>query len=321
MRHPADMGHHAGYGPPPPLSSLSQRPPADLPATPVPATQRRRLVLELLLVLAIFPLPYAISAIVDLVSDVLGNGPGQRTPILIKGHAAASFPFELLLIMLPLAAAGLVAYLLTVPGPFGADAKAQGEGGLKALGLDKLNWRGDLALVIAVFVFCELIPIYGGSYVLHAIGVHSVTPGTGHAPGYFVILDVVNGLTSGIVEEIVVLGFLVRRLEQLNLPSWAVVAIAVAVRGSYHLYYGWGVLPILVWATVTVILYRRWRRLAPFIIVHMLWDSSLFVAEWIHGTHAQGLFLLSEAGILIPLTFVLFLIWKSKIPLPTAARH
>lgn len=302
----------------PPLMA-TERPLAAPPATPVPAKQRRRVVAELLIVLAVFPLQYSITAVVVLVSDLLGNGSGRRTTPIIKGHAAASFPFDLLLILLPLAAAALVWYLLSVPGLFGNESQAKGEGGLRAIGLDKTNLRGDLALVIAVFVFCELIPIYGGALVLHGLHVHSIAPGTGGVPKYYVVLNVLDGFTAGIVEEIVVLGFLVRRLEQLNLPSWAVVVIAVAVRGSYHLYYGWGVLPILLWATVTVILYRRWRRLAPFIIVHMLWDSSLFIAASMN-THDAGLFLLAEAGVLIPLTFVIFLVWKNHVPLPIAAR-
>ncbi len=318
---PGGYGAYPGYPttyPYPPLRA-TQRPPAALPPAPVPANQRRRLIMELLIVLAIFPLEYSIAAVVSLVADLLGRGVGQRTPLAIPGHAAASFPFDFLLILLPLGAAALVWYLLSVRGPFGTEPQAKGEGGLRAIGLDKTNLRGDIALVIAVFVFCEFIPIDGGNLLLHALHVHAIAPTNSGVPKYYVVLNVLDGFTAGIVEEIVVLGFLVRRLEQLNLPGWAVVAIAVAVRGSYHLYYGWRVLPIIVWATVTVILYRRWRRLAPFIIVHMLWDASLFIAASM-DLHDAGIFLAAEGAVLIPLTFILFLVWKNHVPLPTAAR-
>ena len=50
------------------------------------------------------------------------------------------------------------------------------------------------------------------------------------------------------------------------------------VRISYHLYYGWGVLPILAWALASVLVYRRYRRLWPFIVVHALWDLGLILA-------------------------------------------
>lgn len=313
----------ANTGPYQALPAPPERPKADPPAAAVPRAQRRRLLAELLIVLAVFPLPYTISALVALVAAALGKGSGNRTPVLIGGHALASFPFELILILVPFAAAALASYLLSVPGPYYKEweekQKPRGEGGLRAIGLDFTRWRGDLALILAVFVLCELIPIYGGSILLHDIGVRSISPGSG-GPGYYVVLDVVNGITSGIVEEIVVLGYLVRRLEQLNLPSFAVVAVAVVVRGSYHLYYGWGVLPILLWATVSVVLYRKYRRLLPFIIVHVVWDSSLFVASAL-STRAGGAFIVIEAVVLIPVSIVMFWLWRNQIPLPNTAQR
>ena len=47
------------------------------------------------------------------------------------------------------------------------------------------------------------------------------------------------------------------------------------VRVAYHLYYGWNVLPIAVWAFVSVLLYMRVRRLMPFIICHAVWDIGV----------------------------------------------
>ena len=32
-------------------------------------------------------------------------------------------------------------------------------------------------------------------------------------------------------------------------------------------------------ATVTVLVYRRIRRLAPFIICHIMWDARIFIAR------------------------------------------
>lgn len=314
-----DGSRWTGYlsPPSPPSEPLALPPMADSgreravgPAAPVEPARRRRLAAELLIVLAVFPLPYALSALVVLVGSALGRGPGRRTPILIPGHPAASFPLELCEILLPFAAVALVAYLLS-----SGTSGSEGDRGLSSLGLDRSRPRGDLALVLGVFVACELIPIYGGTIVLSLLGVHGISPATKGVPSYYVSLDVVNGVTSGIVEEIVVLGYLVRRLEQLALPGWAVVVLAVAVRGSYHLYYGWGVLPILAWATASVLVYRRYRRLLPFILVHVLWDSSLFAASAL-PRHDAAVFLVTEAAILLPVFFVLFLLWRGWIPLP-----
>lgn len=299
---PAPPARFGPAGPFPPVAPAALPPPMAIQAPPaaaarpVPRAHRRRLVAELVIVLAVFPLPYAVSAVQALVAYLLGEGAGSRIPILFAGHKGIGFPFVLVEVLLPLAAGALVLYLLSVPG---------GDGGPAAIGLDRKQIRADLALLLPVFAFCELIPIAGGGLVLHALGVRSPTPATGGLPAYYGIAYVAMAVVAGIVEEIVVLGYLVRRLEQLGLrPLWVVV-LAVAVRGSYHLYYGWGVLPILAWATVSVLLYRRFRRLAPFVIVHALWDSGLFLS---------GRFLFAEIVILTPLTIAFTAMWWHYLP-------
>ncbi|MGO9335221.1 MAG: hypothetical protein ACLQCU_14440 [Acidimicrobiales bacterium] len=37
----------------------------------------------------------------------------------------------------------------------------------------------------------------------------------------------------------------------------------------------WGVLPALAWAFAGVLMYRRYRRPGPFIVVHVFWDAGL----------------------------------------------
>jgi membrane protease YdiL (CAAX protease family) len=271
-------------------------------ARPVPRSDRKRLAIELVIVLAIFPLPYVLSALQQLVASGLGEGPGQRIPTIFPRHVAAGFPFVILLVALPLAAAALVIYLLSLPGA---------DGGPTAIGLDRKQVRADLALLLPVFFVCNLVPIIGGGVLLRALGVTGVTPALGHLPTYYDLAFVAMAVVAGIVEELVVLGFLVRRLEQLGLRPIFVVALAVAVRGSYHLYYGWDVLPILAWATVTVLFYRRYRRLAPFIIVHVLWDTGVFL---------MGRFVLGEAIILTVASIVFTAMWWHFVPSkPTAA--
>ncbi len=265
---------------------------------------RRRLVVELVIVLAVFPLPYVVSALQSLTAYLLGKGAGSRIPVLFPGHLAAGFPFVLLAVLLPLSAAALVLYLISQPG---------GDGGPTAIGLGGRKLRADLALVLPVFLLCDLVPIAGGGVLLHALGVRGPSPSTGALPAYYDVVYVAMAAVAGVVEELVVLGYLVTRLEQIGLrPIWVVV-IAVSVRGSYHLYYGWGVLPILLWATVSVLVYRRFRRLAPFVIVHILWDVGLFFV---------GPFLVGEILVLTPLSIVLSAMWWRYLPpTPRAQRR
>jgi membrane protease YdiL (CAAX protease family) len=271
---------------------------APQPAAPsLERSQRRRLLVEVVIVLAIFPLPYVLNAVAALIQAIVTGSESGRIPLPITGHLGLSFLVDLPLILEPLAAAALVIYLLRI----------SGEGGGRAIGLDSSDPRKDLALWLPVFLLCFLIPQLGVGFLLNAAHVAKVTPAAQHLPGYFAILTIADSLQAGIVEEIVVLGFLVRRLEQLGLRPTAVVVLAVLVRISYHVYYGWGVLPILAWALMSVIVYRRYRRLWPFIVVHALWDATIAYLPDLRSVLGLEVIVLSVA------TFVFWLMWRNRL--------
>ncbi len=260
---------------------------------------RPRLTAEVLIVLAVFPLPYVLTALAVLAQSAVHRGTPGRFPLPIPGHLGLSFLIDLVLALEPLAAGALVMYLLSI----------SGEGGGRAIGLDRSHPRQDLALLLPVFVLCFLVPEIGVSLLLHASHVRAITPAAQNLPRYFSIAGIATAVSAGVVEEIVVLGFLVRRLEQLGLRPVAVVSIAVLVRISYHLYYGWGVLPILAWAVASVLVYRRYRRLGPFIAVHVLWDVGLILVPFFGAGP-----LAAEVLLLAPSTFVFWLMWRDRLP-------
>ncbi len=279
-------------------ASVAVRPVAR-PAEPVAASKRRRLTAEVVIVLAIFPLPYVVNAVASLIQSVLHAGSSGRYPLPITSHLGFSFLIDVLLALEPLAAAALVVLLLSI----------SGEGGGRAIGLDRSDPRQDLALVLPVFLLCFLVPELGVSFLLRAADVRTIAPASQVLPTYFSIVGIATALTAGVVEEIVVLGFLVRRLEQHGLSTAAVVTVAVLVRISYHVYYGWGVLPILAWALASVLMYRRYRRLWPFIAVHALWDLGLILVPFF-GAGTVGF----ETLLLAPSTFAFWLSWRIGLP-------
>jgi membrane protease YdiL (CAAX protease family) len=116
---------------------------------------------------------------------------------------------------------------------------------------------------------------------------------------------VLASLVAGIVEELVVLGYLVHRLEQLGWRAWRIVVAAVVVRVSFHLDYGAGSLRIALWATVTVLLYLRLRRLLPFILAHALWDVIVFTGKFSQPAQEAVLSLVLAVVLWAPLLFVL----------------
>jgi hypothetical protein len=274
-------------------SLLAARRPARVVTDP---RERRMLRYELLVVMAIFPLPFVLNAVISLVTSIVDpNLVEYRFPIVITGHEMLSLPFDALLYLVQLAAPALVLYLLARSGE-----------GAASIGLtfDRPRLKADAALILPVFAAAFFGPLAVLQDILQAAGVHGFNPTTVGVPHAYAAVVLAAGLQAGVVEEIVVLGYLVHRLEQLGVPTVPLVMIAVLVRISYHLYYGLGVLAFIVWAAVSVLLYRRFRRLWPFIVVHVLWDTVVGLTAIYNGWVIIG-----AALVLFPVTAALTGVW------------
>jgi membrane protease YdiL (CAAX protease family) len=96
-----------------------------------------------------------------------------------------------------------------------------------------------------------------------------------HVPAYFILYAVVVSATTAINEEVVVNGYLMTRLAQLGWRPWPSLALSLALRTSYHAYYGVGLIatvPFGYWATRS---FQKHRRLGRPIIAHFLNDAVL----------------------------------------------
>ena len=51
---------------------------------------------------------------------------------------------------------------------------------------------------------------------------------------------ILAAIENGFLEEVLVVGYLLTRLDQLKVPAFAAIAISAVLRGSYHLYQGFG---------------------------------------------------------------------------------
>ena len=96
---------------------------------------------------------------------------------------------------------------------------------------------------------------------------------------------VLSAAENAILEETIVLGYLLHRLQQLGWRPWRAVALSAVVRGSYHLYQGFGgFVGNAVLGVIFGRLYQRWGRVAPMIVAHTLIDSVAFVGYvYLHG--------------------------------------
>ena len=98
-------------------------------------------------------------------------------------------------------------------------------------------------------------------------------------------VSVLIAFQNGFLEECLVVGYLLVRLRQLDLRPWAALVISAVLRGSYHLYQGYGGFAgNIVMGLVFGFVFLRWRRLWPLVIAHGLIDTVAIVGyPLLHG--------------------------------------
>jgi membrane protease YdiL (CAAX protease family) len=79
---------------------------------------------------------------------------------------------------------------------------------------------------------------------------------------------------NALLEEVVAVGYLMRRLEQIGLAGASALATSAVLRGTYHLYQGWGGFAgNLVLGAIFGYVYLRWRRVWPLVVAHFMIDA------------------------------------------------
>jgi len=145
------------------------------------------------------------------------------------------------------------------------------------IGLDRVRvreWWGGVGLAALIG-----IPGLGLLYVGHLLKFN------GHIEAvdfpnvwYRVPVLLLDAFQNGAAEEIVVLAFVLTRLRQLGWSNERAVLASALLRGTYHLYQGWGGFAgNFVMGLVFGILYQRTRRVWPFLIAHSLLDAASFI--------------------------------------------
>ncbi|MEV8046149.1 MULTISPECIES: CPBP family intramembrane glutamic endopeptidase [Streptomyces] len=233
---------------------------------------RRMLRDETLIVLALSLGASGVSALISFIGSVTKPGGLKDQAATLNASAAPGRPWldlawQLFGIASALVPVALVAYLLC----------REGES-LRVLGFDRGRPWSDLARGAAV---AAVIGSTGIAFYLAARGLGfnlTVVPEALPDVWWKYPVLVLSALQNAVLEEVIVVGYLLRRLGQLGWsPGTALVASAV-LRGSYHLYQGiGGFIGNMVMGVVFVWLYRRWGRVGPLVVAHSLLDIGAFV--------------------------------------------
>lgn len=101
---------------------------------------------------------------------------------------------------------------------------------------------------------------------------------------------VLSAVQDGLLEEVLVIGYLLSRLRLLGLSPASAVAIEAVFRGSYHLYQGFGAfIGNAIMGVIFGVLFMRWRRANPMIIAHTLINTVAFVGYTLLAGHVSWL--------------------------------
>ncbi len=102
---------------------------------------------------------------------------------------------------------------------------------------------------------------------------------------YRIPVLVLDAFQDGAAEEIIVCAFVLTRLRQMGWTNSRALAAGAVLRGSYHLYQGFGAFfGNAAMGVIFGLLYRRWGRVMPLVIAHTLIDAVAFVGyAALHG--------------------------------------
>jgi len=255
---------------------MNAEPPA--PATPDAPTPGSpsipRLRAEVLIVLGLSLGQSAVYAIMTLIKRYLAEPAiGKQTTTLNPSRSSINYldlTFQVLHIAFALVPVALALYLLS----------SHGHSWRSRLGLTRgarSPWR-DVALGAGLAASIGL-PGLGLYAVGRAIG-QSVRIDTSGLPNLWwsAVILLASAGVAGLLEEIIVVGYLITRLQEMRWSLPAAILASALLRGTYHLYQGWPMaLGNAVMGAVFAWVFLRTGRLGPLILAHWTLDAVSFI--------------------------------------------
>src|SRR5450830_877405 len=227
----------------------------------------RRLTVEIWIVLGLSLGRSAIYALVDIVARLTAGPPlAQQTATLNASQSPRPYldlTYQLLSIGFALVPVALALFLLS----------GQGRSAVRRIGLDAVRPLRDVGIGVG------LAAVLGITVQVQASALN--------AAWWTVPVLVLAALQNALLEEVVAVAYLMERLRDLRWRTPLILAASALLRGSYHLYQGFG--PFIGNAVMGLVFaeyYRRRRRVLPLVVAHMLLDVVAFVgyalvpAEW-----------------------------------------
>lgn len=242
--------------------------------TPEPGPEKPRYLLEVLIVLFLGLGRSAVYSVLSIIEELTRpNQPLSSQTVTINSSTVPDrpwldFAYQVTYVAFPLVQALLVLYLLHLT--YGRARQLIGFD-LRRPGFD-LGWGFAIAAGIGI----PGLGIYLGA---RALGLNTnVDPANLAANWWTVPVLIALACMNGIVEEVTMLGYLLTRFADLKLNPWLGIGISALIRGSYHLYQGFGgAFGNFLMGLVFGWLYKRFGRVMPLVVAHTILDIVSFV--------------------------------------------
>jgi membrane protease YdiL (CAAX protease family) len=234
---------------------------------------------EVWLVLGVSLGASAVFAVINLIGRLTAPVPLSQSTATLNGSYAPTRPLLDLSLQLASIAFQVMPALLALHLLRRAGTPPAG------IGLDNRRLRRDLGwgAGLAAAIGIPGLLLYLGA---HALGISATVVPEALPPVWWRIpVLVLSAAGNAVLEEIVVVGYLITRLEQLRWRRTSTLLASAVLRGSYHLYQGFGAfIGNAVMGLLFGWLFQRTRRLLPLIIAHTLIDTVTFVGyAALHG--------------------------------------
>ena len=239
---------------------------------------RRRLSAEIWIVLGLSLGQSAVYSVISLTAKLTAGRPlAQQTSTLNASRATREYvdlAYQLAGIAFTLVPVALALWLLS----------EGGRSAIRRLGLDAAQPLRDLAYGAGLAALIGL-PGLGLYAVGRALDITTtIVPAALNAHWWTVPVLILSAVKNAVVEEVIAVGYLMTRLGELGWPAWAQTGVSAVLRGSYHLYQGFG--PFIGNVVMGVIFaewFRRGGRVMPLIIAHTVLDVVSFVGYDLFG--------------------------------------
>jgi membrane protease YdiL (CAAX protease family) len=241
---------------------------------------RRALGIEMALVLGVSLGASAVYSLIDLAGKLTAGKSLASQSATLNASQAPGRPWLDLAFQLAGIVFGVVPALLAVH-----LLSRDHEDPAAALGLRPPRPGSDAAAGVGLTALIG-IPGLGLYFAARAAGLNTtVVPEALPHVWWAVPVLLLSAAQNGLLEELVVVGYLVTRLRQVGLRLPVVIALSALLRGSYHLYQGFGGFAgNAVMGVVFALFFIRYGRVGPLILAHTLLDSVAFVGYvLLHG--------------------------------------